>query len=426
MSIRAAEGEGAPGKQDPKKACSVPGMSWVSDAMSAIDVRQMHRHRLDRVQHRLQQQDLGAAVLYDPINIRYATGSRNMQVWCMHNPARYAFIPAEGKTVLFEFHNCEHLSRDLETIGEIRPARSWNFYYAGANGDAAVRLWAAEIEELMRDRCGANRRLAVDACNAAGARALDRRGVRLFDGYEVLERARAIKSQEEVACMSLAIRVSELATDRMKAALVPGLSENELWAIFHETNIAHGGEYIETRLLSSGERTNPWFQECSDRTILQGDLVCHDFDMVGPMGYLVDVSRTLLCGPAKPTAEQCRLYQAAVEQLSFNMDLLKPGLSFREYVERSWRVPDEYLANRYRSIAHGVGLTHEYPFIGWPQDWSGLDYDGVIEPNMTLCVESYIGRQGGSEGVKLGQQVLVTETGAELLSTSPYEAELMM
>lgn len=52
-------------------------------------------------------------------------------------------------------------------------------------------------------------------------------------------------------------------------------------------------------------------------------------------------------------------------------------------------------------------------------------YDGVIEPGMTLCVESFIGEEGKGEGVKLEQQVLVTETGVELLSRFPFEESLL-
>ena len=93
----------------------------------------------------------------------------------------------------------------------------------------------------------------------------------------------------------------------MQAALRPGISENELWAELHRGNIARGGEWIETRLLSSGPRTNPWFQECSSRTIEAGDLVAFDTDLIGPYGFCADLSRTWYCGMASPAtnSETC-------------------------------------------------------------------------------------------------------------------------
>ena len=75
--------------------------------------------QLDRVQKELIKRDYAAALLFDPINIRYATGSSNMQVWTLHNAARYAVVPAEGKVVLFRIHGCQHLPVGLETIGDL-------------------------------------------------------------------------------------------------------------------------------------------------------------------------------------------------------------------------------------------------------------------------------------------------------------------
>ena len=52
--------------------------------------------------------------------------------------------------------------------------------------------------------------------------------------------------------------------------------------------------------------------------------------------------------------------------------------------------------------------------------------EGPFEPGMTVCIESYMGEVGGYEGVKLERQVLVTETGCEVLDTFPFDEELLM
>ena len=82
-----------------------------------IDIRRMRAWRLGRIQSELHRLDLGGIILYDPVNIRYATGSSNMQVWFTHNPIRYCFVPAQGKAVLFDYEKSMHLYRHLETIG---------------------------------------------------------------------------------------------------------------------------------------------------------------------------------------------------------------------------------------------------------------------------------------------------------------------
>ncbi|MDH3295593.1 MAG: M24 family metallopeptidase, partial [Acidimicrobiia bacterium] len=239
-------------------------------------------------------------------------------------------------------------------------------------------------------------------------------------GQAVMETARVIKSPEELACMGQAIAVAEAAMARMRAALRPGLKENELWAILNEVNAAQGGEWIETRLLTSGGRTNPWFQECSDRAIRAGELVSFDTDMIGPFGYCADISRTWVCGAA-PTANQQDLFARAREEIAHNTALLAVGASFAELSQRTFRQRDDIAVNRYACAFHGVGLSDEYPKIPYPQDWETTGYDGEIEDGTVLSVESYVGPDGGTEGVKLEQMVQVNGDGVRLLSRFPTD-----
>lgn len=248
-------------------------------------------------------------------------------------------------------------------------------------------------------------------------------GFILVEGQRLLELARSVKSAEEIECMRRSLGVADVGMHRMRDALRPGVTEMQLWAELHHANIVHGGEWIETRLLSSGERTNPWFQEASDRIIQVGELVSFDTDMIGPYGYCSDVSRTFLCGHRPPSNEQKSLYSLAVEQVEYNCDLLRPGLSFRQYTQQAWSIPARFVEQNYGCIAHGVGMVDEWPAIGCdPKD--PLLMDGEFIPGMTICVESYIGAVGGREGVKLEQQVLITPSGYEILSTFPLESAL--
>ncbi len=396
------------------------------DTEAQVDMRRVRGDRLARVRAGLKARDYGACVLYDPINIRYATGTRNMTVWCLHNAVRYCFIPAEGPVVLFDFHNCEHLSAGIETVSEVRHGTSWFYFGAGPRSQEKSKVWAAEIADLVRAHGGGNQRLAMDHCDPFGVDALGEHGVSVHDGQEVLERARCIKTDDEIALMSVAIGVCEIGMARMREALEPGMSENELWSILHQTNIAMGGEWIETRLLASGGRTNPWFQESSDRVIRPGELISYDTDLIGPFGYCADISRTYFCGPGRPSDEQRRLYRLAWDQIHFNIDILKAGMSFRELSEKSFKLPEKCQPLRYSVVYHGVGMADEYPHCAYLEDMDSGGYDGVIEPGMTLCVESYIGEVGGAEGIKLEQQVLVTDKGVELLSTYPFEDDLLV
>lgn len=392
--------------------------------VSAETHRAARGYRLQRVREQLLASDCAAILLYDPVNIRYATDTSNMQVWTLHNFARYALVFAEGPVVLFEFHNCEHLHEGNELLDEIRPAINWSYFGAGSRIGEKARAWSGDLLAVLRQHAGGKVRLAVDKADLEGLDLLREGGLSLVEGHSLMEEARKIKSAEELDLMRWTIAVCERGIQRMHDELRPGMSENQLWAWLHYENIRHGGEWIETRLLASGPRTNPWMQESSDRVMEEGEIVCFDTDLIGPYGYCADISRAWTVGHVPPTAEQRKLYRLAHEQVQHNMELLRPGLSHREFVERSWDIPPAYWHNRYCCVVHGVGLADEYPALAHKgADWASGGYDGVFEENMVLCVESYIGEQGGREGIKLEQQVLITSRGCEALSRYPWQVD---
>jgi Xaa-Pro dipeptidase len=394
---------------------------WQARGLELPDLDALRAWRLARLRAQLAARDYAGIVVADPINLRYATDSTNMQVWCLHNPVRYAFVATDGPVIVFDFHGSAHLSAHLVLVDEVRPGRGWYFFKSGDRIDEHAAGWAAEIADLVRAHGGGNRRLAIDWVNPEGAEALRSRGLGVHEGQAVMELARAIKSVDEIKAMRCALATCEAAMAVMQAALRPGVTEQELWAHLHAENVRRGGEWIETRLLSSGPRTNPWFQECGSRAIEEGDLVAFDTDLIGPYGYCADISRTWRCGEDRASNAQIDLYRRAREQIAFNLELVRSGLGFREFSKKAFQLADRYRANRYSTIAHGVGLCDEYPAVYYPEDAESTGYDGMLEAGMTICLESYIGAAGGAEGVKLEEQVLVTETGAELLSHYPFE-----
>jgi len=387
--------------------------------LAEIDRRKLRLDRLAKIRAELVALDYGAALLSDPMNIRYATDTHTFNVWTLHAPGRYVFVPVDGPVVLFEYGTCLYLATDLDSVDEVRKSVPWFYFLAGPRTMEKAELWSRDIIDLMRKHGGADQRLAVDRCEPWGARHLTDAGIQLFDAQEPLENARMIKTPEEIQAMQLSMDVCDVGVDRIRQALQPGLTENELWAMLHEANIAHDGEWIECRLLVSGPRTNPWFQEAGNRKVQAGELVAFDSDMVGPLGYLADISRTLICPGKAPTAEQRKLYDIAQEQILTNIELIRPGLSFKEFGEKCWPVPDEYVPNRYMMMIHGAGLVDEFPTVAYAADYDDWGYDGYFQENMVVCVESYIGAVGGQEGVKLEQQVLITSTGAVPMSHDP-------
>lgn len=397
---------------------------WRASAIPAPNLSKMRRYRLDRIRAELRQKDYAGVLLYDPVNIRYATDSTNMQVWVAHNPTRYCFVPTAGPVILFDYHGCDHLSDHSEVVDEVRPAVAFMYLYAGNMVPEHIKRWARDIVDVVTEHGAGNRRIAVDRLDPAASVELAKHGISVHGGDEIMERARLIKSPDEILCMRRAIVACQKAMSEMESMLAPGISENELWAELHRGNIARGGEWIETRLLTSGPRTNPWFQECSSRIIEAGDLVAFDTDLIGPYGYCVDISRTWLCGSSKPTNEQRDLYSIAASQVTANTEILRPGISLTELGEMAIGLPDDCIQDRYSCLYHGVGLADEYPAVLYKEDRTDDLPDDVLGAGVVLCVESYVGRTGGDEGVKLEQQVLITDTGYELLSDYPLDTRL--
>ncbi len=178
-------------------------------------------YRLQRIRQQLVQHDCGAILLYSPINIRYALDTPNMQLWTMHETVRYALIFAEGPAIIFEFKGCEHLCRDLPGVDEIRNSRSWHYMSHGYRLDERVNQWADEIADLVKTHGGGNNRVAMDRIEPPALWALEQRGIRYVEGQELTERARAIKSADEMDLMRWAIRVAEAAMARMYENSLP-------------------------------------------------------------------------------------------------------------------------------------------------------------------------------------------------------------
>ena len=383
-----------------------------------INFDRLRSYRLDRVKKELAKRDIGACILFDPVNVRYALDTTNMSIYNMHNLTRYCFIPVSGPIILYEYFNCGHLAKHLTLIDEIRQGITWDYFSVGDQVENQLKKWTGEVENLMNLHCGKNKRLAIDVSNGPGILALNKIGLEILDGKEILEQARKIKSKEEIQCIKASMEVCEKGVRLMRKELKAGMTEDELWALLHKTNIESGGEWIEGRILSSGPRTNPWMQEASNRIIQQNEIVSFDTDMVGPYGYCADISRAFVEGH-KFNSEQKKIYQMAIDHIHHNAELIKPGLSFKEFVTKSWVLPEAYYGNRYPCIVHGIGLCDEWPMVKYPTEVT--DEKGQFEKDMTITVESYIGEVGGKEGVKLEQQYLIKENGLELLSHHPLE-----
>ena len=398
---------------------------WQRAGLTLPDLQQMRHYRWQRLISHINARDYGGLLVFDPLNIRYATDSTNMQLWNTHNPFRAVLICADGYMVIWDYKNSPFLSEFNPLVREQRSGADFFYFDRGDKIEQAASLFSQEVEDLIREHGGNNKRLAVDKIMLHGLRALESRGFEVMEGEELTEKARAIKGRDEILAMRCASHACEQAVAAMEQQLQAGISENELWSVLHAENIKRGGEWIETRLLASGPRTNPWFQECGPRLIQNNEIVAFDTDLIGCYGICIDISRTWWLGDEAPRADMIYAMQHAYEHIMTNMAQLKPGVALRDLAFKGHSLDPIYQRGKYGCMMHGVGLCDEWPLVAYPDQWVEGAFDYELEAGMVLCVEALVSPDGGDFSIKLEDQVLITEEGYENLSHYPFDERLM-
>lgn len=403
---------------------------WQAAGLVLPNLERMREHRWKRLTKAIVDRDYGGLLMFDPLNIRYATDSTNMQLWNTHNPFRAVLLCADGYMVIWDYKNSPFLSQFNPLVREQRSGADFFYFDRGDRIEPAADKFSKEVAELIREHGGSNMRIGVDKVMLHGLRALEAQGFEVMDGEEVTEKTRAVKGADEILAMRCAHDACDKAIAEMerfaRANVGDGkTSEDDIWAVLHAENIRRGGEWIETRLLASGQRTNPWFQECGPRITQANEIIAFDTDLIGSYGICIDISRTWWIGDAKPRADMIYAFRHAHEHIMTNMAMLKPGVHMKELTFNAHKLDDKFQAQKYGCLMHGVGLCDEWPLIAYPDKFVEGAYDYVLEPGMVLCVEAAVGEVGGDFSIKLEDQVLITEDGYENLTRYPFDAALM-
>ena len=403
---------------------------WEKAGLILPDLQKMRKYRWERLTQHIVDRDYGGLLMFDPLNIRYATDSTNMQLWNTHNPFRAVLLCADGYMVIWDYKNSPFLSEFNPLVKEQRSGADLFYFDRGDKVDIAADIFANEVRNLIAEHGSNNKRLAVDKIMLHGLRALESQGFEIMEGEEVTEKSRSIKGKDEILAMRCASVACENAVQIMEQSARSGvpngdMSEDDIWAVLHAENIKRGGEWIETRLLASGPRTNPWFQECGPRIVQNNEIVAFDTDLIGSYGICVDISRTWWIGDKPPRPDMVYAMQHAHEHIMQNMEMLRPGVHMRDLTMNTHMLDDNFQKGKYGCLMHGVGLCDEWPLIPYPDKFVEGAYDYYLEEGMVLCVEALVSPEGGDFSIKLEDQVLITATGFENLSKYPFDAQLM-
>jgi len=403
---------------------------WAAAGLTLPDLQEMRQFRWKRLTQHIVDRGYGGLLLFDPLNIRYATDSTNMQIWNTHNPFRAVLVCADGYMVIWDYKNAPFLSSFNPLVREVRSGADLFYFDRGDKVDVAADAFSNEVRVLLKEHAPGQTRLAVDKAMLHGLRALEAQGFEIMEGEEVTEKSRSIKGPDEILAMRCAVHACESAVRAMEDFArenVPlgNTSEDDIWAVLHAENIRRGGEWIETRLLASGPRTNPWFQECGPRIVQNNEIVSFDTDLIGSYGICVDISRSWWIGDAAPPPDMVYAMRHAHEHIMTNIEMLRPGVAIPELTAGCHRLDDRFQALKYGCLMHGVGLCDEWPLVAYPDKAVPGAFDYALEPGMVLCVEASVGTEGGDFSIKLEDQVLITEDGYDNLIAYPFDDRLM-
>ncbi|HVO92474.1 MAG TPA: M24 family metallopeptidase [Terriglobales bacterium] len=373
-----------------------------------VNMERLAKERLARLQGAMKRHQLGALLLTDFLNIRYATNTVMMLGLRATGVQRFVLVPAAGEPLI-----CQ---RELSRKNKYRSLR-FDAYMFAMRPPVAIDDFVNQAVTGLKQLGAAGERVGVDCLNLAAIDALRTADIQLVDGSPAINQARAVKTVDEVQLIRWTSKAKERGYDLVRQALRDSdppedtLSRIMLDCLMDQ-GFEAGSEFISIYDSSTADVRPHNEPMGADLVLKEGDLVICDATVAGPGGYYSDFCRTFSHGV--PTAETKQRYQEAYHSLQEALKLVKPGPcteAFRHFGKgASARLPgfDGY---------HGVGLcVYESP---WLRGGDPEKYMISLEENMIVALEV------NHYPVKLEHLLRVTADGAEILSQYPVDPELM-
>ncbi len=400
-----------------RRSNGVEGADWEE----RVDFGRLRKERLACLQRKIKEHGLGSMLLYEPGNIRYATGTRFLRFFTATKWYRYALIPKEGTPVLFELAGTESKLRELYTPWvKIRPSIIWD--YAESAQDSIIRRWSADIASVLKELGVEDEKVGLDRIDFAAYDGLKNARINVTDGRPALYDAKKIKTDDEKELIKTNAAILDSAYLKVKEMLrIPGVRECDIVSEASKLMFQRGVEDIEVMACASGSHTNPYLREFTDKIVRNGDLVIVDFNVAGQGGYYTDWGRCFVCGD-RVSDRQRKLFQHGYEILHGGLEFIRAGVTTKEVIEKLPEHPDEKHSTLTLSqFGHGVGISfYEPPLIS---RGNSLEFPEKLEKGMSLSLETYVTDE--LEGARIEEQFFVTDNGIEVLSLVPNDERLL-
>jgi Xaa-Pro aminopeptidase len=389
------------------------------------DFERLRTDRLNRIKHILAESEIGALLCFDQVNIRYITAT-HIGTWAMDKVARFCLLPQGDEPINWDFGSaakhhdlyCPWLSdgRSRAGISTLRGA----MLPAAGRAENAARKIRIELEE----RGLLNEPLGVDVVEPPVLFALQKEGVNVVDGQQLMQQARMIKTEDEITLLNTACMLVDAAYDELYRAMKPGMSENECVGLASKVLYDMGSEHVEGINAISGERCSPHPHVFSDRVLRPGDPAYFDI-LHSYMGYRTCYYRTFVIGSASQA--QIDAYRRCRYYLDVAIDTIKPGVTTADVV-KLWPKAEEFgFPNEEAAFAlqygHGVGLAiWEKPIFS---RLVSLDHPEVIKEGMVFALETFWPATDGWSAARIEEQLVVTADGCEVITRFPAEELLV-
>ncbi len=391
------------------------------DFEERVDYRRMHRYRLARAQAALEASDLGALLLFDDNNVRYVTSTK-IGEWARDKLSRWALLPRGGDPILWDFGSAAVHHRLYSPWLKPENCKAGLVGLRGTVDPAfgLMKHHAEEMASILKAAGVAKMPVGVDIVEPPMMFELQKAGLKVKDGQQVMLEAREVKSADEIALLNRAAAMVDGAYQLIDEKLKPGVRENDIVALVNEFLYRHGSDDVEAINAISGERCNPHPHNFTDRMVRPGDQVFFDI-LQSFMGYRTCYYRTFNVGRATPSQHDA--YKKCREWLDLAIDLIKPGVTTDEVCSvwpkaQEFGFPDELSAFGLQ-FGHGLGLNlHERPIISRVVS---LDHPTMIKEGMVFALETYCPATDGYSAARIEEEVVVTDKGHTVISLFPAE-----
>jgi len=396
------------------------GVDWEQ----RIDFDRLRVERLQRAKDLLAKSEMGALLCFDMNNVRYLT-STHIGTWAQDKANRFVLLPQNDEPILWDFGSAaRHHQLHCPWLGErsrpgISMLRGTMSPEHGRAEDVAKKIRIElEMRGLHKEPVG------IDIIELPVLFALQREGITVIDGQQLMSEARVIKTKDEIALLNTSASMVDAAYHELYMAMKPGMRENEAVGLVSKVLYDLGSEYVEAVNAISGERCNPHPHVFSDRIMRPGDPVYYDI-LHSYMGYRTCYYRTFSIGYSSHAMVDA--YKRCRDYLDAAIDLIRPGRSTGDVAAVWPKAQDFGFPNEEAAFAlqygHGIGLAiWEKPVIS---RLVSLDHPQEIKPGMVFALETYWPSKDGWSAARIEEEIVVTETGHEVITRFPAEKLLV-